>query len=166
MKKNLFAFAIITLLAAGCNSSSQSTSEPSSSAQQQQKTVNQQPAQSPPVKTTSTQTTNIPPQQSSPSNSNLFVFSNINLPSATVGKSYEGNIDFKPCSSYNGYAIDTSLPPGLDTTPPSKVFMDICRISIVGTPTQAGKFSFVISLSDSEGNPNTTQNLSLQINSK
>jgi hypothetical protein len=109
-----------------------------------------------------TQTTSIP---------SSFTFSNINLPSARVGVSYGGSVDFSPCDSYDGYTTSTNLPPGLSRGGPATLRAatgnpsdptDICRIFLVGTPTKPGNFTFEITLD--AGNSNKTQSFNLQVN--
>lgn len=108
------------------------------------------------------------------SNPNYFTFSNINLPSAKVGEYYHGSIDFNHCDSYRGFTTEQSLPPGISRGGPATLAADsgnpndptdICRVYIVGTPTQAGKFTFQITL-DAYGSNAKTQNFDLQINNK
>lgn len=113
-----------------------------------------------------------PPQSVSPAPI-AYKFSNINLPAATIGQYYKGSVDFNQCSSYEGNTTPQSLPAGLSMGGPDTLSgltgqpdqTNSCRIFILGTPTQAGNFTFQITLNDNSSFA-TTQSFNLQINSQ
>lgn len=102
-----------------------------------------------------------------------YYFSNINLPAATVGQYYSGSVDFTSCNSYFGNTAGQSLPPGLSLGGPSTIAAvtgnpndstNICRIFITGIPTQAGNFTFQITLDSFSSYP-SAQSFNLPVNS-
>jgi len=87
------------------------------------------------------------------------------LPAGTVGTPYDQFISAGGGSN-SGYSwsIIGTLPPGMTSRKPPGCTSTVCGLEFIGTPTQAGTFSFTVQVTDSLGTVGQ-QSLTLIINS-